>query len=419
MRRHRWRVPLAHRWALLSGDVKVSGYLLLWLSLSLLVAWAVWHLAWPDAKAERAVLLLPLALLASQPMFVWFCQCSWALDLPRWLPRMNLHGVIPEDCRTVVAIPALLSDAHTIDRLIADLERRYLDNQSKNLLFCLLSDFADAPTQHQHGDQELLASAQRGMRRLLDTHGEHFCLLHRSRTYNSTDQCWMGYERKRGKIMALNNYICGGGLADFSVWAGNIDFLDRCKYAIVLDADMQLPPGAALALIQVAAHPLNWPLLDPAIGRVVAGYGLLQPGIYQIPASQQPSPYEHLHTAIGRHEDGTLQPDLYQDLFGESAVYWGKGIYDVRAFHECTRARFADNTVLSHDLLESCYVRCGFVGDIQLPEQFPSSYIASAVRKHRWVRGDWGLLRWLRAHIPLADGRRYSATRLTCWDDGG
>lgn len=401
--RRGWRLPLSIRLALLPVTAKVYLYFLVLMSLSLLTAWTVLQLAWPIDEAYRYWLLVPLSITAFQPTFVWFCQFSWALGVPRRLPRMSLRGEIPAGCTTVVAVPALLTSEKTVDQLIDDIERRYLCNPLANLLFCLLTDFVDSPTEHHVADEMLLARAQSGMRRLIEAHGDRFCLMHRPRLYNTADDSWMGYERKRGKIEALNKYICTGNLSDFSTCMGGISQLQRCKYVILLDADMQLPPGSALALIEVSAHPLNHPVIDGSARRVVSGYGVLQPGIYQMPSTQSPSAYERLHTSIAQREEGALQPNLYQDLFGESA-YWGKGIYEVRAFHECTSGRFPENSVLSHDLLESCYVRCGFVGDIQLPEQFPGSYAASALRKHRWVRGDWSLLQWLRPSVRTADG---------------
>jgi len=55
-----------------------------------------------------------------------------------------------------------------------------------------------------------------------------------------------------------------------------------------------------------------------------------------------------------------------------------------------------DNTVLSHDLLEGSYVRAGLVTDIEFIDGYPSKLNSYAMRLHRWVRGDWQLLPWLR-----------------------
>src|SRR4029434_10171590 len=51
------------------------------------------------------------------------------------------------------------------------------------------------------------------------------------------------------------------------------------RFVITLDADTQLPRGAAARLVGTLAHPLNRPRLEPREGRVVEGYGILQPRI--------------------------------------------------------------------------------------------------------------------------------------------
>src|SRR4030067_305860 len=90
--------------------------------------------------------------------------------------------------------------------------------------------------------------------------------------------------------------------------------------------------------------------------------------------------------------------DVYQDLFGEGS-FIGKGIYDVDAFERALKGRFPENRILSHDLLEGCYARAGLLSDVQLYEEYPSRYDADVSRRHRWIRGDWQLLQWLRAGV--------------------
>ena len=95
--------------------------------------------------------------------------------------------------------------------------------------------------------------------------------------------------------------------------------------------------------------------------------------------------------------------DVYQDLYGEGS-FTGKGIYDVNAFEEATHGRFPENTLLSHDLIEGTYTRAGLVTDIELYDDYPTRYLAYTRRKHRWIRGDWQILSWLRATVPGPDG---------------
>ena len=96
--------------------------------------------------------------------------------------------------------------------------------------------------------------------------------------------------------------------------------------------------------------------------------------------------------------------DVYQDLFHEGS-FIGKGIYDVDAFEQALNGRFPENRILSHDLLEGCYARAGLLSDVQLYEEYPSRYSADVSRRHRWIRGDWQLFRWVLPGVPGPDGR--------------
>jgi len=97
--------------------------------------------------------------------------------------------------------------------------------------------------------------------------------------------------------------------------------------------------------------------------------------------------------------------DVYQDLFHEGS-FIGKGIYDVDAFERALSGRFPENRILSHDLVEGCYARAGLLSDVQLYEEYPSLYSADVSRRHRWIRGDWQIARWLLPGVPGLGGRR-------------
>jgi cyclic beta-1,2-glucan synthetase len=97
--------------------------------------------------------------------------------------------------------------------------------------------------------------------------------------------------------------------------------------------------------------------------------------------------------------------DVYQDLFGEGS-FIGKGIYDVDAFETALKGRFPENRILSHDLVEGCYARSGLLSDVLLYEEYPSRYSTDVGRRHRCIRGDWQIARWLLPGVPDIEGRR-------------
>ncbi len=97
--------------------------------------------------------------------------------------------------------------------------------------------------------------------------------------------------------------------------------------------------------------------------------------------------------------------DVYQDVFGEGS-FIGKGIYDVDVFERALGGRFPDNRILSHDLLEGCHARSGLLTDVEVYEDYPSTYLADVRRRHRWIRGDWQLLAWLLPRVPGPAGSR-------------
>jgi cyclic beta-1,2-glucan synthetase len=132
---------------------------------------------------------------------------------PCVLPKLDFDDGLPATCRTLVAVPALLTDRAEIDALCEALEVRFLANRDAHLQFALVTDFADAPDEHMPNDAWLLRHAEACVRDLNTRHGGGsagpFHLLHRPRRWNPSEQCWMGWERKRGKLEELNRLLLG------------------------------------------------------------------------------------------------------------------------------------------------------------------------------------------------------------------
>ena len=190
------------------------------------------------------------------------------------------------------------------------------------------------------------------------------------------------------------------------------------KYVITLDTDTQLPRDSAWQFVGAMAHPLNRARYDEEKQRVSEGYGILQPRVAVSLPGTNPSRYAHLFGSEPGIDPYTRAvSDVYQDLFHEGS-FIGKGIYDVDAFERALNGRFPENRILSHDLVEGCYARAGLLSDVQLYEEYPSRYSADVSRRHRWMRGDWQIARWLLPGVPGLGGRREeSAIRAVTMED--
>jgi cyclic beta-1,2-glucan synthetase len=323
---------------------------------------------------------------------------------PHPLPRMDFSKGIPPASCALVVVPTMLTSAENISHLTDALEVRFLANRDAHLRFGLLTDFRDAPEETLTQDESLMLLVRQRIEELNNKYrspeGTIFFLFHRPREWNRQEQTWMGYERKRGKLGELNSLLRGGSGSGFSLIVGNIGALSEVKYVITLDTDTELPRDSAQQLVGAMVHPLNRPLYDADSGRIVAGYGILQPRVaVSLPGTNR-SRYARIWGSDAGIDPYTrVVSDVYQDLFGEGS-FIGKGIYDVDAFERVLNERFPENRILSHDLIEGCYARSGLISDVQLYEEYPSRYSADASRRRRWIRGDWQLLRWLFPAVP-------------------
>ena len=328
---------------------------------------------------------------------------------PQALPKMSFEKEgIPDDCRTLVVVPMLLTTPSAIQNELNRLEIHYLGNTDSNLRFSLLTDFSDAPQQSMPEDTEYIDIVARGIDELNRRHGAgRFFLFHRARTWSESEQRWIGWERKRGKLEQLNRFLIGESAPELEgfLCAGDRAKLEGIRFVITLDADTQLLRDTARRMIETLAHPLNQARLSPDGRRVIRGYTIIQPSV----SASLPSATATWFSRIFADPRG-IDPythavsDVYQDLVGEGS-YHGKGIYELKTFHSLLSERFPTAHLLSHDLLEGCYVRVGLATDIELLDVFPSSYIAWWNRHHRWIRGDWQIIDWLKPRVPIGDGR--------------
>lgn len=331
---------------------------------------------------------------------------------PHILPKMKIKEGVPDQARTLIVVPTLVDSPGEVEHQLEKLEITSLANPDPGLQFVLLSDFTDADREHMPGDERILEKAEREINRLnrkySSRYGDKFFVLHRPRKWNPSEDQWMGWERKRGKLEKLNKLLCNPSEgSSFSYMMGN--FIDSIRekpvrFVLTLDADTRTPPDSIIDLVRVASHPLNRAWYDSEKDRITKGYGIIQPRISIPPDAANKSLFARIFSGnVGIDPYTTAVSDIYQDLLGE-AIFTGKGIYDVRAFHTVLDDRFPENRILSHDLIESNYVRAALSTDIELFDEYPTNYASYCKRNHRWTRGDWQIARWLFRSVPGPDG---------------
>ncbi len=380
---------------------------------------------WGATSLQLVVLGLLAAIPASDIAITLINRGVTELFGPRTLPRLELAGGVPEKLRTIVVIPTLLTSEEAIKEQIERLEVHYLANSDGDLRFAVLSDWKDSATESADGDAELLAAAAGNIEILNQRYGlspagdARFLLLHRKRVWNESEKTWMGWERKRGKLHELNLLLRGSEKTSFLPIGGRpAATITGVRYVITLDGDTRLPRGAAAKMVGTMAHPLNLPLYDPRQGRVVEGYGIVQPRITpSLPSDGEGSIFQKIFSGpSGMDPYASAISDVYQDLFREGS-YTGKGIYDIDAFEAALAGKVKENSVLSHDLLEGIFARAALATDIELFEDFPSQFGASAARQHRWARGDWQLLPWIfgRGGTPREGGHSFRIPAISRW----
>ncbi len=333
---------------------------------------------------------------------------------PRLLPRFEFADEVPQTYPTILVVPSMLSSDREVDHLIAKLESHYLSNSDQSFSFALLTDFLDCAEENTSQDAGLVERAIHGIRALNNRYGadgkKRFYLFHRKRLWNASERKWMGWERKRGKLMEFGRLLQGARNTSYVVQEGDLQAL-QCFYqegyvpfVITLDSDTQLPHNTARKLVGTLAHPLNRPVFSANNETVTAGYTILQPRVNVHLESAGKTHFSRIFSGNpGVDPYVTAASDVYQDLFGEGS-FTGKGIYDLRAFERALEGAFPENAILSHDLIEGCHARVGLVSNVEVFDGYPARYEAEARRTHRWVRGDWQLLPWLLPLVPYASG---------------
>ena len=326
---------------------------------------------------------------------------------PKPIPKLDFSNGIDEEHKTMVVIPTILKSKEKVQELIRKLEVFYLANQSNNIYFTLLGDCSESNKQEEESDLEVIQEGEKLVKELNEKYQQKqeglsiFNFIYRKREWNEKEASYLGWERKRGMLTQFNQYLLGKIKNPFRINTIENQAKERIKYIITLDADTDLILNSAFELVGAMAHILNEPIIDCEKNIVVDGYGILQPRI----GVNLDISYKTLFTQIFAGAGGTdcytnAISDTYQDNFQEG-IFTGKGIYDLVTYETVLENQIPENTVLSHDLLEGCYLRCGLASDILLMDGYPTKYNSFMNRLARWIRGDWQITKWIGMKSPL------------------
>ena len=327
---------------------------------------------------------------------------------PNYLPRMEFS-----DCKALITVSTLLPPAEKADELKEKLEQHYLSNGSKNVKICCLADFKAADSVQTPEDKTILCSAEKVIDELNKKHGFGFILAVRPRSYSETQNEFIGKERKRGAITELIRAVKGDRRGFFELY-GDTEGIDEVKYLIAADWDTEPYFGSVSKLINVAEHPLNKPVVKN--GRVVSGYGLLVPEVHNSLRSKFATGFTKLIAGdTGFSSYDSFACEKYQFFFGES-IFCGKGLINVDAYYETLNKTLPREQVLSHDTVESGYLRAAYVSDSQFAESFPETVESFYKRMHRWVRGDFQNIGFVFGKNPMNALSRYKIADNICRD---
>lgn len=366
-----------------------------------------------NTQINNIVLSLILSILLLIPIETIFTQIAqYILGKTRntkIIPKLDFRNGIPEQNATFVVIPTIIKNGKRVEELMHKLEVYYIANKSDNIYFALLGDCSTSSNEEEGFDEEVINTGKKMVdilnKKYPDEKFTKFNFIYRKRMWNEGEEAYLGWERKRGLLNQFNEYILGNISNPFKTnTITNLASMPPIKYIITLDADTDLVLNSAKELIGAMAHILNKPELNKSEDLVIAGHALIQPRIGIDLMSSIKSLYTKIYAGAGGVDVyANAISDIYQDNF-EEGIFTGKGIYDLKIFSKILNNEIPENTILSHDLLEGSYLRCGLATDIMLMDGYPVGYNSSKSRLHRWIRGDWQIIIWLKDKIKNKRG---------------
>lgn len=385
-----------------SANAKAKCYIAAVLFFTILLSLG-FSILWHKEIAAKGILIMTFIVFLIPASEVIVQLIQYILNRfvkPKLIPKLDFSNGIDKENSTMVVIPTIINSKEKVQELMRKLEVYYLANQSENLYFTLLGDCTQSIKREENFDEEIMEEGKKQVEKLNKKYGEIFYFIYRKREFNKSENSYLGWERKRGMLTQFNEFLLGNIENPFRENTIK-EPKPEIKYVITLDADTDLILNSAFELVGAMAHILNQPVINQEKNIVIDGYGIMQPRV----GVNLNISYQNLFTKIFAGAGGidtytNAISDTYQDNFQEG-IFTGKGIYNLKVFSEVLKNQIPENTVLSHDLLEGCYLRCGLVSDIMLMDGYPTKYNSFMNRLSRWIRGDWQILKWMGAKSPL------------------
>ena len=371
------------------------------LALSGVTAACLWHLGALYALVIGCTLYLPYYVLVRTCTDMTAARLLIGRQIP--ILRYDIRrGEIPAEGRVLNVITMLLHGGDQDTACVRNLERFYLRCRGKNVSFGLLCDLVPGKEACKTEDEEHIARLREQIAALNQIYGNVFCLFVRRRVYSTGEQCYMGWERKRGAVLMLARLLRGVGREEFLCVEAPGDSIENIRYVCTLDEDTVLPPEALSDMVGAMLHPHNRPVI--VAGAVRRGCAILQPDMRTTLAGASASRFTLL--CCGR---GGMDPysrhhtDAESLMFGEGS-FCGKGLFDVDAYLAVLDGAFPDHAVLSHDFLEGARLGCRNMPSVTFSDTQPTTPGAFFARQSRWVRGDVQALRFAFSHHRNAFG---------------
>ena len=328
---------------------------------------------------------------------------------PKLIPKLDFTDGVTKDFSTMIIVPTILKSKENVKELLEKLEVYYLANKSDNIYFTLLGDCTTSSKEIEEYDKEIIEIGREiieGLNKKYPSNQDIFNFVYRKRLWNSKENSFLGWERKRGLITEFNQFLLGKEENTFAYNSFYDKEIPSIKYIITLDSDTNLVLDSAKELIGAMAHILNTPVIDKKRNVVVEGYAIMQPRIGIDIDSSRKTLFTKIYAGMGGTDAySSAISDIYQDNFKEG-TFTGKGIYDLQIFNKVLEDAIPENTVLSHDLLEGIYTRCALVTDVILLDSYPTKFNSYITRASRWIRGDWQIISWLKNKIRDKKGSK-------------